>query len=33
MMAAREQVERRHGGPAGTITVGGRRVAIDESKS
>ena len=28
-----EQVERRHGGPAGTIMVGGRRVAIDESQS
>ena len=29
--AALEQVERRHGGPAGTVMVGGRRVAIDES--
>ena len=28
--AALEQVERRHGGPAGTVMVGGRRVAIDE---
>ena len=28
---ALEQVERRHGGPAGTIMVGGWRVAIDES--
>ena len=32
MRAALEQVERRHGGPAGTIMVGGRRVAIDESQ-
>ena len=31
--AALEQVERRHGGPAGTLMVGGRRVAIDESQS
>ena len=31
MRAALEQVERRHGGPARTIMVGGRRVAIDES--
>ena len=30
--AALEQVERRHGGPAGTVMVGGRRVAIDESQ-
>ena len=30
--AALEQVERRHGGPAGTLMVGGRRVAIDESQ-
>ena len=30
--AALEQVERRHGGPARTIMVGGRRVAIDESQ-
>ena len=29
--AALEQVERSHGGPAGTVMVGGRRVAIDES--
>ena len=29
--AALEQVERRHGGPAETIMVGGRHVAIDES--
>ena len=29
--AALEQVEHRHGGLAGTIMVGGRRVAIDES--
>ena len=28
---ALEQVERRHGGPAGTIMVAGRRMAIDES--
>ena len=27
-----EQVERRHGGPARTVMVGGRRVAIDESQ-
>ena len=31
--AALEQVERCHGGPAGTLMVGGRRVAIDESQS
>jgi len=31
--AALEQVEHRHGGPAGTIMVGGWRVAIDESQS
>ena len=31
--AALEQVEHRHGGPAGTIMVGGRCVAIDESQS
>ena len=31
--AALEQVERRHGGLAGTIMVGGRHVAIDESRS
>ena len=30
--ATLEQVERRHGGPAGTIMVGGWRVAIDESQ-
>ena len=30
--AALEQVERRHGGPARTIMVGGWRVAIDESQ-
>ena len=30
--AALEQVERRHGGPARTLMVGGRRVAIDESQ-
>ena len=30
---ALEQVERRHGGPAGTLMVGGWRVAIDESQS
>ena len=30
--AALEQVERRHGGPAGTLMVGGRHVAIDESQ-
>ena len=30
--AALEQVERHHGGPAGTIMVGGRRVAIIESQ-
>ena len=29
---ALEQVERRHGGPARTAMVGGRRVAIDESQ-
>ena len=27
---ALEQVERLHGGPAGTLMIGGRRVAIDE---
>ena len=31
--AALEQVERRHGGPARTLIVGGWRVAIDESQS
>ena len=30
--ATLEQVERRHGGPARTIMVGGQRVAIDESQ-
>jgi len=30
--AALEQVERCHGGPAGTVMVGGRRMAIDESQ-
>ena len=30
---ALEQVERHHGGLAGTLMVGGRRVAIDESQS
>ena len=30
--AALEQVERRHGGLAGTLMVRGRRVAIDESQ-
>jgi len=30
--AALEQIERRHGGPARTLMVGGRRVAIDESQ-
>ena len=29
--AALEQVERRHGGQAQTLMVGGQRVAIDES--
>ena len=28
-----QEVERRHGGLAGTAMVGGRRVAIDESQS
>ena len=32
MRAALEQVERRHGGLAGTVMVVGRRVAIDESQ-
>ena len=31
--AALEQVERRHGGLAGTLRVGGWHVAIDESQS
>ena len=31
--AALEQVEHRHGGPTGTVIVGGRHVAIDESQS
>ena len=30
--AALEQVERRHGGPAGTVMVVGRRVVLDESQ-
>ena len=30
--AALEQVERRHGSPAGTLMIGGRRVVIDESQ-
>ena len=30
--AALEQVERCHGGPAGTLMIGGRRVAINESQ-
>ena len=30
--AALEQVERRHDGPARTVMVGGRRMAIDESQ-
>ena len=29
---ALEQVEHRHGGLAGTLMVGGRRVSIDESQ-
>ena len=33
MRAALERVERRHGGPARTVMVGGWRVAIDESQS
>ena len=28
--ATLEEVERLHGGPAGTLMIGGRRVAIDE---
>ena len=28
--ASLERVERLHGGPAGTLMIGGRRVAIDE---
>ena len=32
MRAALERVERRHGGPARTVMVGGWRVAIDESQ-
>ena len=31
--AALEQVEHRHGGPTGTVIVGGRHVAIDESQT
>ena len=30
--AAVQEVERRHGGPAGTTMVGGRHVTIDESQ-
>ena len=30
--AALEQVEHRHGGPAGTLMFGGQRIAIDESQ-
>ena len=30
--AALEHVERYYGGPAGTLMIGGRRVAIDESQ-
>ena len=29
-MASLERVERLHGGPAGTLMIGGRHVAIDE---
>ena len=29
---ALEEVERRHGGPAGTVMVAGRRVVLDESQ-
>ena len=29
---ALEQVERRHGGPAGTVMLAGRRVVLDESQ-
>ena len=29
-MATLQRVERLHGGPAGTLMIGGRRVAIDE---
>ena len=32
MRAALEQVEHHHGGPAGTVMVGGWHVAIDESQ-
>ena len=32
MRAALEQVERCHGGPAGTVMVAGRRVLLDESQ-
>ena len=31
--AALEEVERRHGSPAGTATLAGRRVAIEEGQS
>ena len=30
VMASLERVERLHGGPAGTLMIGGRHVAIDE---
>ena len=30
--AAVQEIERRHGGPAGTTMVGGQRVTIDESQ-
>ena len=33
MRATLEQIERRHGGPARTLMVGGRCVTIDESQS
>ena len=32
MRAALEQVERHHGGPAGTVMVAGRQVVLDESQ-
>ena len=32
MRATLEQVERLHGGPAGTLMIGGRCVAIDEGQ-
>ena len=31
-MATLQHVERLHGGPAGTLMIGGRRVAIDEGQ-